>query len=293
MRLAGFKTILCPVDFSPLSGHALSQAALLAACGHAKIIAAHAIWFEAPAYFTDGQVEELTREFSDSLAAAERALAAFVRSALGDRATAVETRVVEGVPADAILKLAAEVHAGAIVMGTHGRTGYNRWMLGSVAERVLRDSPAPVVTVRSEPERSIRRILCPVSDRGVSREALSVAAGLAGCFDATVTVLHVMEPHSANPLLDLCAWIPAEEQARCNIRELVRHGDAAAEIVQAASEEPYDLLVLGAPHRKFFAGLVLGTTTLRAVRHAPCPVLTVGERPDPRTTPAESFNRRE
>jgi nucleotide-binding universal stress UspA family protein len=51
--------------------------------------------------------------------------------------------------------------------------------------------------------------------------------------------------------------------------------------------------VLGAPHRKFFAGLVLGTTTLRAVRHAPCPVLTVGERPDPRTTPAESFNRRE
>ena len=105
MRLAGFETILCPVDFSELSGHALRQAALLAACGPAKIVAAHAIWFEAPAYFTEGQVEELTREFSDSLAAAERALAAFVRSALGDRATAVETRVVEGVPADAILKL--------------------------------------------------------------------------------------------------------------------------------------------------------------------------------------------
>jgi nucleotide-binding universal stress UspA family protein len=278
MRLAGFETILCPVDFSELSGHALRQAALLAACDHAKIIAAHAIWFEAPAYFTEGQVEELNREFSDSLAEAERALAAFAGSALGDRAA--ETRVVEGMPADAILKLAAEVHAGAIVMGTHGRTGYNRWMLGSVAERVLRDSPAPVVTVRSEPERPIRHILCPVSDTDVSREALRVAAGLAGCFDATVTALHVSEPHGAHPVPDLCAWIPAEERDRCNIRELVRHGDAAAEIVQAASEDPYDLLVLGAPRRKFFEGLVLGTTTLRAVRHAPCPVLTVRERPD-------------
>ena len=293
MRLAGFETILCPVDFSELSGHALRQAALLAACGHAKIIAAHAIWFEAPAYFTEGQVENLKREFSNSIAEAERALAAFVRSALGDRAAAVETRVVEAMAADAILKLAAEVHAGAIVMGTHGRTGYNRLMLGSVAERVLCDSPVPVVTVRSQPERPIRHILCPVSDTDVSRQALSVAAGLAGCFGATVTALHVIEPHGANPMPDLCAWIPAEERARCNIRELVRHGDAAAEIVQAASEEPYDLLVLGAPHRKFFGGLVLGTTTLRAVRHAPCPVLTVSERPDPRTTPAQPFSRSE
>jgi nucleotide-binding universal stress UspA family protein len=196
-----------------VQGHALRQAALLADCGPAKIIAAHAIWFEAPAYFTEGQVEELKRELSDSLAEAERSPAAFVKSALGDGAAAVETRVVEGMPADAILKLAAEVHAGAIVMGTHGRTGYNRWMLGSVVERVLRESRAPVVTVRSEPERPIRRILCPVSDTDVSREALSVAGGLAGCLDATVTALHVIEPHGANPALNLCAWIPAEERA--------------------------------------------------------------------------------
>ena len=93
------------------------------------------------------------------------------------QAASVETRLVEGMPADAILKLAAEARAGAIVMGTHGRTGYNRWMLGSVAERVLRDSPAPVLTVRREPERPIRHILCPVNDMEVSREALSVAAG--------------------------------------------------------------------------------------------------------------------
>jgi nucleotide-binding universal stress UspA family protein len=72
--------------------------------------------------------------------------------------------------------------------------------------------------------------------------------------------------------------MPPEERARCNVREVERHGDAASEIVGLAAEESFDLLVVGAPRRKFFEGLVLGTTTLRAVRHAPCPVLTVGER---------------
>ena len=70
----------------------------------------------------------------------------------------------------------------------------------------------------------------------------------------------------------------AEERIRCNAREVERHGDAASEIVRLAAEESFDLLVLGAVRRTFFAGLVLGTTTIRAVRHAPCPVLTVGER---------------
>jgi nucleotide-binding universal stress UspA family protein len=62
-------------------------------------------------------------------------------------------------------------------------------------------------------------------------------------------------------------------------RELDRHRGSlgpAEEIVKLATEEPYDLVVLGAARRRFFEGMVLGTTTLRTVRHAPCPVLTVG-----------------
>ena len=276
MQPAGFDTILCPVDFSELSGHALREAARLAACGAGRVVAAYANWFEPPAYFTEGRIEELKTEFRESVQAAESALKTFVESTLGDRAAMVETRVVEGLPADAIRKLVDQVHASVVVMGTHGRTGYNRWILGSVAERVLRESPVPVLTVRGAGERPIRHILCPVSDTSVSREALGIATSLAACFDATVTALHVNEPHARNPLPNLCAWIPAEDRARCNIRELVRHGDAAEEIVAVASEEPYDLIVLGAPRRRFFEGMVLGPTTLRVVRHSPCPVLTAG-----------------
>jgi nucleotide-binding universal stress UspA family protein len=70
----------------------------------------------------------------------------------------------DALPADGILQLAALKNADLIVMGTHGRSGLNRWMLGSVAERVLRESPVPVLTVRSAPHETIRRVLCPVHD---------------------------------------------------------------------------------------------------------------------------------
>ena len=272
-----FETILVPVDFSEISAHALRAASLLAAhCGSARIIAAYANWFEAPPYFTVGRLAELQTEFRESLQLAEHSLGAFVRSTLGASADAVEGRAMEALPADGIRQLAALKNANLIVMGTHGRSGLNRWMLGSVAERVLRESPVPVLTVRSAPRETIRQVLCPVHDSEPSRRALRLATAISACFDANLTVLHVHEASGTGPVSDLCSWIPAEERSRCVIRELVRHGNPAEEIVKLATEEPYDLIVLGVARRRFFEGMILGTTTLRTVRHAPCPALTVG-----------------
>jgi nucleotide-binding universal stress UspA family protein len=276
MQSHSFDPILCPVDFSEVSAHALRYADMLSRCGNARVIAAYANWFEAPPYFTKGRIAELQSEFRDSLGQAERTLADFVRSTLGDRSAGVETPVVEALPADGIRQLAAGTHAGLIVMGTHGRSGLNRWILGPVTEKILRESPVPVLTVRNAPKGPIRRILCPVSDTEESRSALAAAANFAACFDAAVTALHVHEGHGAGSIPNLCAWIPAQERSRCEIRELVRHGNAAEEIIKATTEGEYDLLVLGAARRRFFEGMVLGTTTLRAVRHAPCPVLSTG-----------------
>jgi nucleotide-binding universal stress UspA family protein len=182
-------------------------------------------------------------------------------------------------PADGIRQLVALKNADLIVMGTHGRSGLNRWMLGSVAERVLRESPAPVLTVRSAPREPIRHVLCPVHDTELSRRALSFAAGISACFDASLTVLPVSEASGTRFVSDLCSWVPAEERSRCVIKELVRHGDPAEEIVKLAAEEPYDLVVLRAALQRFFDGMVMGTTTLRTVRHSPCPALTVGSGP--------------
>ncbi len=279
MRAHTFETILVPVDFSEISVHALRSASLMAArCGNARVIAMYANWFEAPPYFTVGRLAELQVEFRESLQAAEASLGTFVQSALGGAAP-VEVRAIEALPADGIRQVAGETDADLIVMGTHGRGGLNRWMLGSVAERVLRESTVPVLTVRSAPHEPVRHVLCAVHDTELSRRALSFAAGVGACFDATVTVLHVREASGTRSVSDLCGWISAEERSRCVIRELIRHGDPAEEIVKLAAEEPYDLVVLGAERRRFFEGMLLGTTTLRTVRHAPCPVLTVGSGP--------------
>jgi nucleotide-binding universal stress UspA family protein len=222
-------------------------------------------------------IEDLQRQFSKAARDARRSLISFVKSTLGEAAGAVEIRVVEGSPGHAIQEMAADIHAGLIVMGTHGRTGVNRWMLGSVAERVLRLSPVPVLTVRTAPPGVIKHILAPVNGTALSRRVLSVAARLATCFDATVTALHVQEAHGDAPVVDLCEWIGPEERSRCSIYELVRHGDPAEEIVAVASEAACDLLVIGAPQRRFFDGAVLGTTALRVVRHSLCPVLSIRE----------------
>jgi nucleotide-binding universal stress UspA family protein len=182
---------------------------------------------------------------------------------------------VDDSPAEAILKTAEAVKAGLIVMGTHGRTGYNRWLLGSVAERVLRESPAPVLTVRSAPPEGLGRILVPVEDTEISRHALEMAVRLAACSGAEITVLHV--GGSAHPIANLCAWVPASVRAQCQVRELTKEeGDAASAVIQLAESGAYDLIVLGAPRRKFFGGMVMGATALRTIRHAQCPVLTVG-----------------
>jgi nucleotide-binding universal stress UspA family protein len=275
MHTLNLGTILAPVDFSESSAHALREAALLARCSKSRIVAAYVNWFEAPPYFTENRVAELQKEFRESLSQAKRMLDEFVASTVGSDDFHVESRVVEALPVDGIRQLAESLQPGLIVMGTHGRTGWNRWTLGSVAERVLRDIPIPTLTVRAATERPLRHILAAVDDSEASRAALAAAVDLGACFEATVTVLHVSESRGARAIPNLCEWIGAESRTRCLVRELVRHGDAAGEIVRLASEEPYDLLVLGAPRRRFFEGMILGTTTIRAVRHAPCPVLSV------------------
>ena len=280
MSDAPLQTIVCAVDFSDVSAAALRFASQFAELGQAHLIAVFADWFEAPPYFTEGDVAELRRQFRDATADAERRLAEFVAATVGDKAAAMETKTLEGSPAPAILGAAAQAGAGMVVMGTHGRTGWNRWTMGSVAERVLRESPVPVMTVRKPAGDALRRILCPVNDTEVSRQALCKAVEMAARLGATLTVLHVTEPQASHPVNDVCAWVGVDARANCTIRELVRHGDPAEEIVAMSRDGAFDLIVLGAPHRRFFEGMILGSTTLRVVRHAECPVLTVpGQHP--------------
>jgi nucleotide-binding universal stress UspA family protein len=136
------KTILHPTDFSEPSGHAFRLACALARDYGARLVVAHA--FTLPMYgspemgplIPDPQVVE------DEL----RARLEGVRPS--DTAIAVEHRLCIGDAAGEIVALAREVKADLIVMGTHGRSGVGRLLLGSVAEAVLRRAPCPVLTLK-------------------------------------------------------------------------------------------------------------------------------------------------
>jgi nucleotide-binding universal stress UspA family protein len=278
MGAEGLRHILVPVDFSDLSALGLRYADALAKCSGARLSVLFANPFQPPAYFTQSRIAELEKQFESARHDAGRYLSEFVASTLPEHSR-VSTDVVEAMPVDAILLESERLRPGMIVIGTHGRSGINRLMMGSVTERLIRLSRVPVLAVRGDlPPPGpvpIREMLCPVNDTPFARKALHYAVRMAACFGATLTVLHVEEPSGEHAIADLDAWIPATLRGACSLRAVRRQGEAAREVIAAASVQGSDMLVLGAHHQRFFDTSTLGATTIRILRHTPCPVLAV------------------
>ena len=279
------KVILCPTDFSEPATLALRYGKHLADCFGARLVILYADPFSPPPYFTSAHLEDLAKTIEYSKGAAREYLARYVGEHIG-RPGEVGIVVAEDQTVPGILLPAQEKKADMIVMGTHGHSGINRLMLGPVTEKILHQTDRPVLTVRGKKggvelsTASIQHVLCPINYTEVARKALEHAAGITKCFEAELVVLHVIESHSTdvkekNEHGRLCAWIPDDIRSRCSLKEIVRRGDAAEQIVEAASSASCDMIVLGTQHKRFHDTTVIGTTTLRVTRHAPCPVLTV------------------
>jgi nucleotide-binding universal stress UspA family protein len=139
--MLALKTILHPTDFSETSAHALRMAYQVAQDYGARLILLHAV--EPPVYYGEfGATFTAADEYAES--ARERLLALVEPEAGVD----VETLMVEGIASPEILRLAEERSCDLIVIGSHGRTGLGRVLMGSVAEEVARKSPCPVLIVR-------------------------------------------------------------------------------------------------------------------------------------------------
>lgn len=135
--------ILVPTDFSPCAEHALDYACALAAKLGAKLHIVNAIggvFPDLPVALTDQMLTSIRDSSTTALARLVDARRAGVSFG--------EVRVIEGDARDVILQAATDVHADLIVIGTHGRRGLSRLLLGSVAEHILRRAPCPVLTVR-------------------------------------------------------------------------------------------------------------------------------------------------
>ena len=298
------RRILCPVDFSEHSTHALDHALAIAAWYDATVtvlhvapvmpVAAYVSGSGLPAYVT------MTPEARNALVAS---LGQFVAREAGARAP-VEVEVAEGGVADTILTRSSTLPADLLVLGTHGRSGFNRWLLGSVTEKVVRMALCPVLTVPRAVGDAVplafRRIVCAIDFSDCSIAALNYAMSFAQKARAQLTVVHVIElppdiPREIHETVlagprNLAEYIAvAEEEGRARLTDavpdrvrgsitldtMVVAGKPYREILRIASEHHADLLVVGVHGRGPVDRLFFGSTTQHLVRQAACPVLTL------------------
>jgi nucleotide-binding universal stress UspA family protein len=190
------RTILVAVDFGEASTRALAAATTLAVATGATLRVLHAETLDAPPYFTRAQIDSLEAEAQATRTRAIEFLRAFVQPHVS---VPVEVEIDARVPTDAILR--ASVGTDLVVMGTHGRRGPSRWWLGSVAERVLRETTVPLLVVHagSAVAKSAFRegmLLLPAMDAQVTRTR-ALATALAKACGGSVFALTSADPRAA------------------------------------------------------------------------------------------------
>lgn len=268
------KRILVPTDFSETASHAMRYASDLARRTGARLIVVYADLFVPPVDFTAtiGGWDEYS--FDRLKATAEDDLRRDAKANI-DPSVTYDTVVRVAPPIEGILTQAAESGVGMIVMGTHGRTGFRRLIIGSVTESVMRKAEVPVIVVpmASDAKTEIKTVVCPAIYNDQCRDALNIAASIAPG-DATFIVLHSTPSNdveqTADDLAHLQAWVPESIATHCKLRILGdRHLDGYAEKFSA------DLIVAAEPAERSASDVLYGTFAARVVQHSHCPVLTV------------------
>jgi nucleotide-binding universal stress UspA family protein len=140
--------ILCPIDFSESADHALRYAAALAETFSAELTLLHVVAPVVAALPGDTTLPDTLQADIDDLAEACRERLEQTVGKMAANGVPVQHKILNGVPFVEIIRYARESETDLIVMGTHGRTGLGHLLIGSVAERVVRKSPCPVLTVK-------------------------------------------------------------------------------------------------------------------------------------------------
>lgn len=282
--------ILCPVDFSEFSTRAYDYAHSLARHYEATLFVLHVIRSITidPTFVSPMMIDSI---YSQEAAKAKAKIAKLAEKQAGE-AVRIQTTVQLGFAADSILSFAKEHDTSLIVMGTHGRRGLDRLVMGSTTEHILRKSHCPVLAVH-EPTRNfvnpanadepveIHKIVCCVDFSEHSPRALEYAFSLGQQYNAEITLLHVLEGGKDTPEQKARAQqsiehlVPEDARNWAAIVPIVRSGTPYEEINEHAAETQTDLIVMGVRGRNVVDLAVFGSTTHRIIQLGPCPVLAV------------------
>lgn len=289
LKLVSLKNILFTTDFSTSSLAALPYAAAVARRYDSRVFLAHAVQ---PHPYPLVSGEAIT--FMDEL----------VQGARKEITELAESKLLKGIEHKTLLghgeielvldKFIREHEIDLIITGTHGRRGFRRFFLGSVAEEIFRNSACPVLTVGPHVSPgvsenfSVRQVLYPTSLSEHAAAATDYALSFALEYEARLTILHVMnhvdhgpEWQSAKDCFDrMQTQIPPEIKPWCKVDCHVASGDPAEMVLKTAGELRADLIVMGVKRASALATHRMGNLAYRVVTEAACPVLTVRDDSD-------------
>ncbi|MCU4744577.1 universal stress protein [Halobacteria archaeon AArc-m2/3/4] len=275
-----FQEILVATDGSDLATLSAEQGLAVAKTFDATI---HAVSVVETA--DDGDLESVSEERRDDC----RHFVDAIEADAIDRDVDVVTAVRAGRPSRELLAYADENEVDLVVVGTHGRTGIRRWIMGSVATSVLRDARCPTLTVNASVTsvpRAFDDILVATDGRPGADAAIDRGLDLAEAYGATVHAVSVVDDtHShMRVVLDEFERVSEESTAEITTRATERGVNAVSAVerglphetlVAYASDHDVDLVVIGTESRSGLERLVIGSVSQRVVCEAPVPVLTV------------------
>lgn len=289
-RFISFKSILYPTDFSPVSEAALPFVLVLAGMHGSRVTVAHVRMQDSEALLPPLSSPHRKESADDPI---QRGM-----GSLEDKLKALEHEflVGEGEIWEFLASVIRDLGIDLVVIGTQGRTGLGKFMLGSVAEIVFRQAICPVLTIGPHVVRSsahgweMANVLLPTDFTPESLAAWPLAFALARERHARLTLLNVLERRRGpEDLVDrqryvestvrtLQDQVPFGLSESCGLTYEVTEGAPAEEILRVAKERDCDLIVLGvrsAPERLSLAAHLSGPTAHRVAAKAPCPVLTL------------------
>jgi nucleotide-binding universal stress UspA family protein len=202
-----------------------------------------------------------------------------------------------GKPFLEIIQFAKEKEVDIIAIGTHGRAGVDRIILGSVAERVVRKAHCPVMVVRSRKYIGFKRIIVPIDFSDCSRMALEYAAATARAHRSKLTILHVYEEAFIEPYVRAAnteeeadeimkeiervnetkydEFLKTIDLSGVEYEKLLKKGIPKTDIVETAMEQQANLIVMGTHGRSGIKHTLIGSTAEEVVRTVHCDIVVV------------------
>ena len=283
-----YERILVGFDESQYSKAALIEASNWVKRHGGTVILAHAVYFDTEEFgIAPVQLEK-------RLKVGEKICIQTKEMLMSEFGIEVQSLLCEGDPAEVIVDIAREKKADIIVLGTYGRKGFKRLLMGSVTSQVIANSPVDVLIVKkpcTECTGKYKSILAPFDGSEFSRKALKKAFQLSKIDNAEVTVLYVIPRYEemiefyknetakrlllneAQKIIEQAKGIASESGVP--VKDEIQEGNAAEKTVETAKRLTSDLIVMGSYGYTGINKAIIGSTAERVITNASCPILVV------------------